>query len=76
MTLEETIAKNIQAIRVKNRYTQTALAKEIGVSGKAMSRWEQTGSPTISHLRKLAEFFNLAPHWFLREHKENQTAKK
>ncbi|MDO4809520.1 MAG: helix-turn-helix transcriptional regulator, partial [Eubacteriales bacterium] len=46
----------IRQLREKKKLTQEALAEKLGVSGKAVSRWETgKGYPDISLLGPLAE---------------------
>jgi len=55
-----TINENIRALRLKNRLSQEKLGELLGVSGQAVSKWEQTlTSPDISLLPMLAEVFGV-----------------
>lgn len=55
------IGKNIAALRKKMGLTQTALADELKISNKTVSKWESgQGYPEISQLPYLAQFFNVS----------------
>ncbi len=52
---ENEIGKAIAFLRKRCRYTQKDLANRIGISDKAVSKWERgIGLPDIGYLRKLA----------------------
>lgn len=54
------INDNIRALRLKNRLSQEKLGEMLGVSGQAVSKWEQgITSPDISLLPLLAESFGV-----------------
>ena len=49
----------IKEIRKKSGYTQGSLAKELGVSQQAVSKWENgSAEPSVEVLIKLSEIFN------------------
>ncbi len=55
------IGKNIAALRKKHGMTQAALAAELKISNKTVSKWESgQGYPEISQLPSLAQFFNVS----------------
>ena len=55
------IGKNIATLRKKHGMTQTALAEELKISNKTVSKWESgQGYPEISQLPSLAHFFNVS----------------
>ncbi len=55
------IGKIIQALRKERNLTQEQLAKFIGVSTPAVSKWESGNSyPDIELLPLLADFFNVS----------------
>ena len=48
--------KKLKRIRVRERYTQEALARELGVSQNAVYNWENgKREPSIDMLNKIAE---------------------
>lgn len=54
--MEETIGKRIAARRKEKGYTQEEIAERLGISGQAVSKWENdTSCPDISLLPDLAE---------------------
>ncbi len=56
----ETIGVRIAKLRKEKGITQKTLADKIGVSDKAVSKWEQGGSPDIDLLPSIAKFFNVS----------------
>ena len=69
MDISETKATNtfgqrLKQLRVENNKTQQEIATELGVTKATISRFE-TGmhSPQVSHVRHLAEFFNVNSLW-------------
>ncbi|MCL2188073.1 MAG: helix-turn-helix domain-containing protein [Defluviitaleaceae bacterium] len=57
---EFSIGVQISELRKAKNITQEALARAIGVSGQAVSKWESGGSPDIALLPALADFFGVA----------------
>ena len=56
----KTIGKNISTLRKKCDLTQNELAEKLGVSNKAVSRWESgKGYPDISFFPMLSEIFGV-----------------
>lgn len=54
------VGKTIAFFRKRNRYTQMQLAQMLGISDKAVSKWERgLGLPDVSLLRKLGEVFDV-----------------
>lgn len=57
---EKTLGKMIAALRKENGLTQLELAEKMGVTDKAVSKWERDAScPDISTIPKLAELFDI-----------------
>lgn len=57
----ETFGNMIAALRRENGMTQMELAEKMGVTDKAVSKWERDLSfPDVSSLPKLAEIFNIS----------------
>ena len=48
----------IKKYREEYSFTQTALAKKLGVKQSAVSMWENGQTPSVENLKKLAEIFN------------------
>ncbi|MCL2604333.1 MAG: helix-turn-helix domain-containing protein [Defluviitaleaceae bacterium] len=57
---ELNIGGQITELRKAKGVTQEALARAIGVSGQAVSKWEGGGSPDISLLPAIADYFGVA----------------
>jgi len=54
------IGKRIAALRKQKGWSQAELAKQLNVSDKAISKWENGGTPGIDLFPKLAELFNVS----------------
>ncbi len=56
-----TIGTNIKRLRVNKGVTQEQLGESLGVSGQAVSKWEnESALPDIQFLPKLAEYFGIS----------------
>ena len=55
-----TIGKNIAEFRKSKGAKQDELAKFVGVTAQAVSKWENGGVPDTELLPKIAEFFNVS----------------
>jgi transcriptional regulator with XRE-family HTH domain len=54
------IGKHIKELRNRDGVTQDALAEALGVTGQAISKWENgNGYPDIEHITPIANFFNV-----------------
>ena len=55
------IGENIKKLRLEKRLTQNEIAKRLGVSCQAVSKWENNVSaPDISLLPEIADFFGVS----------------
>ena len=54
------IGKKIGELRREREFTQEDLAKELGISAQAVSKWENGGAPDIEMLPALADFFGVS----------------
>ena len=54
------IGLNISALRKKKGVTQEELAKYVGISAQAVSKWENGGVPDTELLPKIADFFEIS----------------
>lgn len=62
------IGANIKELRLERGLTQAELAKEIGVSQKAIDYWEHgTNEPKASYIILLADFFGISCDELLRK---------
>ena len=54
------IGKHIKELRNRDGVTQDALAEALGVTGQAISKWEnESGYPDIEYITPIANFFNV-----------------
>jgi transcriptional regulator with XRE-family HTH domain len=54
------IGKHIKELRNRDGVTQDALAEALGVTGQAISKWEnESGYPDIEYIAPIANFFNV-----------------
>ena len=56
----ETIGKQIASLRKEKGVRQEELAKYVGVSAQAVSKWENGGVPDVELLPKIADFFSVS----------------
>lgn len=62
------IGANIKELRLEHGLTQAKLAKEIGVSQKAIDYWERgINEPKASYIILLADFFGISCDELLRK---------
>lgn len=54
------IGENIAELRKKHSFTQEAPGEAVGVSTQAVSKWECGGTPDISLLPAIADFFGVS----------------
>ena len=55
------IGKNIKRLRKEHSLTQAELAKMLGVTCQAVSKWEtKANSPDIALIPKIAELFDVS----------------
>ena len=63
-----TFAEKLAALRQKYGMTQEQVARAVGVTRQAVSRWERgTSLPDSVALLRLAEEFNVEPDWLMDE---------
>lgn len=56
----------LKELRLEKNLTQQALAKQIGVSQKAIDFWERNiNEPKMSYILKLADFFDVSTDYLL-----------
>ena len=71
MVRHSTLGTCIRTLRVRNNMTQTRLAEELGVTDKAVSKWERDIScPDIVLFPKLADILGATVNDLLRECRE------
>lgn len=60
------IGEIIKELRIELKLSQQSLAKQIGVSQKAIDFWERgINEPKASYIVKLADFFNVSSDYLL-----------
>ena len=59
------IGKNIAELRKAKGVKQDAVARFVGVSAQAVSKWENGGVPDTELLPRIAEFFNVSSDYLL-----------
>lgn len=61
-----TIADRIRYLREKAGYTQTYLAKRLGISRSAVNSWEMSlSSPSVSNILEMMQLFNVSADYLL-----------
>ena len=75
--LKSIVAKNITALRTKNKMTQLELGTALSYSDKAVSKWERAeGIPDAYVLLKMSEIFGCSVDYLLHEHVEKEAFPK
>ena len=73
----EIIGRQIADMRMERGIRQEELAKYVGVSTKAVSKWENGGAPDIELLPKIADFFGVSTDFlfdrFITDYSDLQT---
>ena len=70
------IGKHIKELRNRDGVTQDALAEALGVTGQAISKWEnESGYPDIEYIVPIANFFNVTVD-ALFEHNRSESENK
>lgn len=68
------IGYKIKEYRSKNQLTQQQLASLIGVSSKAISKWENDeGIPDIQNLKRIAQIFNTSVDFLISDQKQDNS---
>ena len=74
---KKTLGMMIASLRKENRMTQLELAEKMGVTDKAVSKWERDlACPDVSTLPKLAEVFDISVDELMQCKAESQNEKK
>lgn len=61
-----TVADRIRYLREKAGFTQTYLAKRLGISRSAVNSWEMSlSSPSISNIIEMTQLFNVNADYLL-----------
>ena len=60
------IADRIRYLREKCGYTQTYLAKKLGISRSAVNSWEMSlSSPSVANIIEMTKIFNVSADYIL-----------
>ena len=59
------ISEHLQHLRLTHGYTQTELARTMGVTRRAVYAWEHDKCPEIPHLIQLAQFYQVSTDYLL-----------
>lgn len=59
------ISERLQHLRLTHGYTQTELARTMGVTRRAVYAWEHDKCPEIPHLIQLAQFYQVSTDYLL-----------
>ena len=74
---KKTLGMMISSFRKEKRMTQIELAEKMGVTDKAVSKWERDlACPDVSTLPKLAEVFDISVDELMQCKAESQNEKK
>ena len=75
--MEQTMGQKIAALRKKKNMTQAELADRLGITDKAVSKWERDLScPDIALLPRLAEVFETTVDELMPGKKESASGRK
>jgi len=59
--LNERIGKVVKTLRIEHKLTQKQLADKLGISDKAISKWERgLGAPELSLIGELADLLDVS----------------
>jgi len=73
--MNEFCPEKIYELRTKNNMSQKALAKSLGITDRAISKWENgLSKPSGQHLIYLSRIFNVSIEYFLTEEKAGEEA--
>lgn len=60
------IADKIKALRISNKWTQSKLAKELGITRSSVNAWEMGISvPSTTYIVELAQIFHVSTDYLL-----------
>ena len=74
MTTIQTIGTQIAKLRKDRNITQEDLAKKLGVSAQAVSKWENGGAPDVEMLPEIADYFDVSMDFLFGKKTENTEA--
>ena len=59
------ISERLQHLRLTHGYTQTELARTMGVTRRAVYAWDRDFCHALSHLIQLAQFYQVSTDYLL-----------
>lgn len=71
----QTVGKSIADLRKKHGFTQEQLGAEVGVSGQAVSKWENGGMPDAYLIPEIAKALGVSTDTLFGCKKQNPNAK-
>ena len=71
MTTIQTIGTQIAKLRKDKNITQEDLAKKLGVSAQAVSKWENGGATDVEMLPEIADYFDVSMDFLFGKKTEN-----
>ena len=75
--MQEFQAYSLRSIRKKHKITQAELANLLGVSDRAVSKWEKgLSAPSAKHLLVLGKIFNISVEYFFGVEKQSANSAK
>ncbi|MBO5103302.1 MAG: helix-turn-helix transcriptional regulator [Clostridia bacterium] len=64
--MSKIFSERLKYLRDEKGLSQSALAKEIGASQKAIDFWEKgINEPKIVYVTNICKFFDVSPNWIL-----------
>lgn len=76
LKIKQNIAKNIAALRTRDRLTQAELAEKLNYSDKAISKWERAESiPDVTVLKRIADMFGVTVDYIISDATETEIPK-
>ena len=63
--MEKFCSQAIKELRIKNGMSQKALSENLGISNRAVSKWENgLSQPSATHIFSLSKIFNVPMDYF------------
>lgn len=72
-----TFGEKLRTLRIREEYSQEALAERLHVSRQAVTKWENNaGMPDIENIKAVADLFDVTLDSLLRDEEEVETAEE
>ena len=72
MTTIQNISAQIAKLRKDKNITQEELAKNLGISAQAVSKWENGGAPDVEMLPEIADYFDVSMDFLFGKKNDNK----